>query len=543
MDLTGGSYSETRALDVENALGHPEKDTFQNQSTPSGTELDYFRFSVARDTSTWNVHNLGTMLTRLFWKYGADFSNPEVTGYYDASHTSVVNPIIRPHSFVTDVTQSGVDTVAVELMRPDEQPDSSTVTKRTLQITRTTPIACATFEGLTTWRLTDQYLTASCSSRGSSIRYRWQADAGGAWTPYSADTLYDFPGHTTSSTHQVTLEVKNTTTGASSFQTTPVSVQTGQVSLTGQTYITVKTAYVYRSNHSGFWLERYNPDLHWYPGTSWMQDTLRRVWAGGNYTVELRQDTSTTALRRGRLSITVCIPASGCLLAAEGAATAASPPDTSGIFGAGPWIGSETGTNRRVVRLYDLQGAHDLATPFTTTDWLERAGGRVADPEGAWSIEWTKRPSDVPGARVYDFTLTPTQASSVTFAMALDPDLGANPADDVAGYAADIGLLYVTDGAAAVGFLLQEAAGNAINAVAQYGVGRPGPGTATQAWDAVHGNQIALVGGPRDVQLLGTTTPRQTRATYSFAILRGTSLTDLLTKAKGVLLALHGGPS
>lgn len=543
VDVTGGSYSETRVLDVENALGKPAKDTFTNVAAPTGTELDYFRFSVARDASTWNLNNQGTMLTRLYWTYGVVGWQARRTGFFDAGHT-VGLPIIRPHAFSADVTQSGMDTVAVELMRPDEQPDSSTVTKRTLQITRTTPVACASFEGVTTWQVTDQYLNASCSTRGANIQYRWQSDAGGAWTPYSTDTLYDFGGHGATGTHQVTLQVKNTSTGTSSTQTTPVGVQTGQVTLTGQTFITVKTAYVYRSNHWGQWFERYNPDLRWYPSTAGMQDTLRRIWPAGNYTEELRQDSSTSVLRRGRLHITVCIPSSGCALAASQAATpSTSAGDSSGIFGAGPWISWGTGAGRRVARLYDLWGNHDPASPFATTAWMTVAGGRVQDPTGSWELAWSRRSNNFTGVQLFDFMLVPREASPFAFGFALDPDLGADPADDAAGYAGDLGLIFVTDGDGALGILLLDGSGNAITTIEQYGVGHPAPHTTVEAWNSLHDAVGTMLPGPRDVQLLARAAPPTGPTTYTLAILRGTSLADLRAKANAVITALGSPPN
>jgi hypothetical protein len=178
-DLTGGSYSETRVLDVENALSNPAKDTFVNVAAPSGTQLDYFRFSVARDTSTWNVNNQGTMLTRLFWKYGVDVSR--VTAFYDAGHTVGLS-IIRPHAFNADVTQSGTDTVAVELMRPDEQPDSAATTKRTIQVTLTSQPLTNVITGPDIINVTGSY--------------SWLAVASGGIPPYSygAWYYYRYPG-------------------------------------------------------------------------------------------------------------------------------------------------------------------------------------------------------------------------------------------------------------------------------------------------------------------------------------------------------------
>lgn len=316
VDQAEGGYSETAALDIQNAFALPAKDTFTNVSSPSGNENDYFRFSVARSTSTWNLRGpIGSMLTRLFWDYARDRTN---NSHYFESRvgTATQLPVIRWHTFGSHVTEaSRVDTVALEVMRPNEAPDSNAVLRRTVQITRVVPYACASFERTLTWQVADQYLNAGCSTRGTNIQYRWRTDAGGSWSAYSPDTLFDFPGHSSTGAHAVTVEVRNTTSGQSATQTTNLTAQTGTVQLTGQTFITQKIKYIYRSNHGGQWFERFNPALPWNAATAGMQDTLPRVWPAGNYTEELRQDSSTSVLRRGRLHIVVCIPQTGCALA------------------------------------------------------------------------------------------------------------------------------------------------------------------------------------------------------------------------------------
>lgn len=50
--------------------------------------------------------------------------------------------------------------------------------------------ACFEEEGTTTWRYSDQFLSAGCSATGSDMRYKWRTTSSGSWTAYSADTLY-----------------------------------------------------------------------------------------------------------------------------------------------------------------------------------------------------------------------------------------------------------------------------------------------------------------------------------------------------------------
>ena len=178
VDLTP-SGSDTPVLDVENAFSAPTKSWFKNQPNPSGTELDWYRFSGARSVSTWSVAPSGKMLSRLYWDLernpgrGSNYFNGHAPGY-----------VIRHYQrFVEHVLESRNAIVALELMRPDEAPnDTINTARRTIAITRVTPgppVACATFQGTTTWRTTDQYLSAGCSTLGANIQYRWQFQAGG----------------------------------------------------------------------------------------------------------------------------------------------------------------------------------------------------------------------------------------------------------------------------------------------------------------------------------------------------------------------------
>lgn len=55
IDLTPGPFQDSSVLDAQNAgPSDPYGGTFANQSPLSGTDLDWFRFSVARSGSTWD---------------------------------------------------------------------------------------------------------------------------------------------------------------------------------------------------------------------------------------------------------------------------------------------------------------------------------------------------------------------------------------------------------------------------------------------------------------------------------------------------------
>jgi len=173
------------------------------------------------------------------------------------------------------------------------------------------PIANASFEGRTTWRTTDQVLSASGSSQGANIQYRWRSDAGGAWTPYSSSLTYEFPGHSSAGTHVVTLEVKDMSSGLSATDVDTITVQDFVITMTGPTFITVKANYTYTATVSSTWRERFPPSTTWSSGIG-PQTTYTRTWSAGCYEVQLRADASGGGvLKRGRRNITVAI-GTGC---------------------------------------------------------------------------------------------------------------------------------------------------------------------------------------------------------------------------------------
>lgn len=172
--------------------------------------------------------------------------------------------------------------------------------------------AHASFEGLTTWRMTDQVFSASGSSAGPNIRYRWRTDSGGAWTPYSASPTYEFAGHANAGAHQITLEVKDMSSGISATAVNTITVQNSIITMTGPTFITVKANYTYTASVSSVWYERYPPSTTWGSGIG-PTTTKTRTWPGGCYDVDLRADASGGGvLKRGRLEITVAI-GTGCV--------------------------------------------------------------------------------------------------------------------------------------------------------------------------------------------------------------------------------------
>ena len=276
----------------------------------------------------------GRALAQYFWDYGQQ--GAPFAYFTDDSNEAIT---MRVHQF-NHVHRVGPVLVGLRLKEPDNSPDDTSLTMfRTLQVTQVTPVACARFEHTTTWRLTDQVFSAGCSTLGLDIQYRWQFDAGGPWTPYSSDTLYDyFPGHSAAGPHTVTLEAHSTTSGLSGTTPYAFTVASDRLLMTGRTFVTDKAHNPYRGykndtqpahRYRAWWFERYEDNPRWWEASGpYPQDSIVRIWPAGEYTVDLREDSSTAGrLNRSRLHVRVCNPPSpSCeLLAAPLRAPVAAP--------------------------------------------------------------------------------------------------------------------------------------------------------------------------------------------------------------------------
>lgn len=195
-----------------------------------------------------------------------------------------------------------------------ESNESNNTDSATTRLNVNSLVACATFEKTTTWKMADQVFNAGCSTTGANIQYRWQTDAGGGWTAYSSSTLYDFPGHGTAGTHTVTLEVKNTTTGATRTQPYNITVQNSQLTISGPMVISVKGTYTYTASTSATWWERLVPSTTWVGGVV-TNTTWNRTWSAGCYDYDIRADATAggSVLKRGRAQVHIVI-GSGCEL-------------------------------------------------------------------------------------------------------------------------------------------------------------------------------------------------------------------------------------
>lgn len=543
VDLTLGSWSESRVLDVENVLNDLTATTFTNEPNLAGSELDWFRFSVARSSSAWSLGGQGRFLARLYWDFG--INNNIASGYFEPRGGGFGVSVIRHHRFVDHVSTSRTAIVALEAMRPDEQPnDTVNVATRAVQISRASPWPCDTLEAATTWQGTDQLFSAGCSTRGPNIQYRWHFGTGFTWTPWSSDTLYEFIGHAATGGQHVLLEAKNTSTGLTATHDRVVTVNSGQVNLDGPVFVTTKQVNWYYSNISGWWFEHFDPGTHWYPASAEPRNNLGRIWYAGEYTVDLRQQYwAGSELRRGRLPIQVCIPASeNCY-----AFAAATPSPSSaasdmapewGLFGGGPWVSWGTSSRPTVARFYDLLGMHDASGEFSAVGWLTSALG-TARARSA-TVAWTAEAAASTDARIIRIQSSGL-ADSVpyVFGMALDPDVGPSAADDRTGYDSTRGLAYVFDGEHAVGFLLRNDRGaNAIASLQQFGLRRWAPVDPRVAWAAQRRGGISLLSGASDVHLLLSAAQQVGSREWVFVVLRASSVAQLRARADEVIAQL-----
>jgi hypothetical protein len=177
-------------------------------------------------------------------------------------------------------------------------------------------------------------------------------------------------------------------------------------------------------------------------------------------------------------------------------------------------------------------------TAFSEAQWLDGTGGRITDAATGWELAWTPRDLRLPDVRAFDFSVAGAGLRPYTFGMAVDPDLGPNAADDVASYDASRGLVLVTDGSQALGFLLRNGGKDALGSAQEYGVGRWAPTTAEYAWAAQRAG-TQLVGRPRDVQLVVSARETVGTGRWQFVVIRGESAASVRARADAVLGALR----
>ena len=531
-----GSFQDTAILEIENAYSNRLKSTFENQSSLTGTLTDWFRYRTDRSSSDWDLGTRGHELMAVWWQ-----SDEEVwrSGFFDHAE----RPVLRVHQYEGEVDPPATIFAGLEVKRPDEDPATTPAVTRSifLQASPTGPTACFDFEpqGSSTWRSTDQFLDAGCST-GTGLEYSW--DFGSGFGAFKGEPLEEFSGHATAGTKPVKLRVREAAAPAIMDTMTDAVVVAGdRLNMTGPAYVTDKFLKTYTASVLSDWYERFDPDTltAWYPVSTTPATVYRRIWPAGDYTRGLRAEkTAPSPLGRGRIDVIVChasIPDCAVeMVAAVGQNSALQGlfvPGDWGVFGAGPWISSEDA----LVRFYDLTGLHEPGSSFASPGWLDLFEGEARAADGDWTVRWERLAKDSPDLRVVEFDVEPPNDTEYRFGFAVDPDLGESPADDRAGYDSDRALVYAYDGTVAFGLLLRQGDRNALRSVEQYGARQWAPRTDVEARSAVDRERIALLDGEDDVHYLLAGNAVTGLARWTVVLLRAGTVKELKLRADDYL--------
>lgn len=233
VDIGTTSYGETRVLRIQNAHDNPHSTTFQDDPNPAGSEVDYFRFSVAGSTSEW-PQSEGKALARLYWDF-AQTKTLWTTNYYDP--LSPNGRIIRLHRFADHVTGTRPAVVALELMRPDENPnDTVNVAQRVIQVTVSNNPPTANFAYVCD-SLTCSFTDASTDPDGTIVSRLWTFGDGDSSTVLNPVHAYPAPA-----SYDVRLIV---TDNGGKADTATQTVPVGLVTVTGPEWITTPRKYTW----------------------------------------------------------------------------------------------------------------------------------------------------------------------------------------------------------------------------------------------------------------------------------------------------------
>lgn len=526
IDRSSPGVTDAALLQVDNALTDRKKGTFVAQHGITGSDQDYYRVSVARSSSNWRRTGNDQALTRIFWDFDRNRGNS--TGYYDALTTG--GPAMRWHRYLGQIGAAGPVKIAMDYMRPDENPNDqapqAVEVMSNITVTPAAPVACWQFENTNTWQYTDQIFDASCSTAGPNIRYSWLYN--GYWTPESSGSQHSFLGHSAAGTQSLTLKVRNTTTNQSTTQSYPFNVTADSTVLSGPTFILTKSTYKYRSvNRKVFpWLESFDTVRTWWPALT-PDSVLNRVWPAGKYAVELRhEDSASIVLKRGRLHVEVCTTGNCFEFASLASVQDNSGPTNNVLFGIGPVVSWNGGG----VRFYDLFGSHDVVSPLNTPESLKSAGVETGGLEGA-QISWSPLPHAYTDVDLAKVDLTLADSREATFGMAVDFDLGPDAADDQSGYDSSTGMAYVYDSGSAAGILLRRNRSNAITSVQQFGIRRLPPTSVAATQVAQRTQSVSLISGRSDVELIVSAPAVQESTSYTVMILRAGMVGELRTLA------------
>jgi hypothetical protein len=528
VDLAGpGSYTENSVVYIENALNNPYKSTFTDQGAPSGARTDYFRYSFYNSITSWNPDSSGkgTMLNRVYFDRGQ--ADSYRTEYFDPkSQEGATLILVNRYNDSNFQISNRYARLGVELMRPDEDVNGSVEVEDSVYISSMQ--ACFSAEKTTTWQTSDQYLNASCST-GSNLQYRWQTTAGGSFTAYSSNPRLDLLGHATTGQHTITLEIRNTATSETTQEFQTMTVQSGILSINGPLFVYDKLLKTYKSNMWSMWHERAWDTELWTPGAG--PDTLyTRIWPQGNYTMDIRIDSSTaTTLRRGRTTVTVSdegLPLERILASGIG--------NEWHFLGGGPILSWGSVQSPAVRQFYQLAGAHERNSPFADAQWMNASGRRYVQTQ-AGELYWEQKATALENVRVYTFGIDPgTFTAEYVFGFAWDPDIGG-AGNDRSAVDTKRNLVYAYDGSGAVGVMIRSNGTSALATVEQFGVGKTPPVSNLEVFQRQRAGQVKLMTGANDVQFMLSAKPGNGSTTWEVVFIRASTVAQLKSTADDYL--------
>lgn len=130
-------------------------------------------------------------------------------------------------------------------------------------------------------------------------------------------------------------------------------------------------------------------------------------------------------------------------------------------------------------------------------------------------------------ARLIRFKTSAPSGQAHRFGMAVDPDIGRNAANDRSGFDAGRQLVFATDPAMVVGFMIVDATGDTSLSVRQFGARRLAPRVREDAWNTHRLPGVQLTEGEDDVQFLIWKDAVEGTAQWTLVILRGSSVADI----------------
>ncbi len=186
------------------------------------------------------------------------------------------------------------------------------------------------------------------------------------------------------------------------------------------------------------------------------------------------------------------------------------PARRNSHLGSGAWVGARPATGPTVLQLYSFIGRHQTRG----ASWPNALGDDAQTvQEGAVAgmstrVTFTRRSLDADMEAYRVRFVTGADMLREGFAgLAIDPELGARPSDDLLGFDAETGLIWVADpDSGALGYLVTDVPSGAGATVRQFSTRkdawRPDPVSDSAAYAELSAGALAVTGKPGDVRFL-----------------------------------------